>query len=302
MKHFKTIAEFHHFVGLPAPMHPLISVVDVASVPHRDVPEPMNMAMDFYSIAVKRMVNFKVQYGQRPFDFNDGIMSFLSPNQVLHIDVDNKGKKAERSGWVIYIHPDFIWNTALAKNIRQYDFWDYSLNEALFLSDKEEATINSVIQSIFEEYQANIDRFSKSIIISHIEALLNYADRYYHRQFITRERSNHQVLERVETLLTEYFNSGDLLSKGLPTVAYLAGALNLSPKYLSSLLKVLTGQNTQQHIHEKLIEKAKEKLSTTDLSVSEIAFGLGFEHLPSFSKLFKAKTSQSPLAFRATFN
>lgn len=302
MKHFKSIAEFHHFVGIPAPLHPLISVVDVATVPHREVLEPMNMAMDFYSIAVKRMVNFKVQYGQRPFDFNDGIMSFMSPNQVLNIDVNDKSKKTEKSGWAIYIHPDFIWNTGLAKTIRQYDFWDYSLNESLFLSEKEETTINSLIQNIFKEYQGNIDRFSKSIIISHIEALLNYADRYYHRQFITREKSNHQILEQVENLLAKYFNSDDLLSKGLPSVAYLADALNLSPKYLSSLLKVLTGQNTQQHIHDKLIEKAKEKLSTTELSVSEIAYGLGFEHLQSFSKLFKAKTSKSPIEFRASFN
>ncbi|WP_345949686.1 helix-turn-helix transcriptional regulator [Mucilaginibacter sp. PAMB04274] len=302
MRHFKSIAEFHHFVGLPAPLHPLISVVNVATVPHSDNPDPQSMAMDFYSISVKRMINFKVQYGQRPFDFNDGIMSFIQPNQVLNIGVDDKGKKAEKSGWVIYIHPDFLWNTALAKTIRQYDFWDYSLNEALFLSEKEETTINNIIQSVFEEYQANIDRFSKSIIISHIEALLNYADRYYHRQFITREKSNHQILERVETLLADYFNNDDLLLKGLPTVAYVAESLNLSPKYLSSLLKILTGQSAQQHIHEKLIEKAKEKLSTTELSIGEIAYSLGFEHLPSFSKLFKAKTSKTPVEFRASFN
>jgi len=302
MKHFKTIAEFHHFVGLPAPLHPLLSVVDISTVPQSYNPESIKIVMDFYSISVKRMVNYKVQYGQRPFDFNDGIMSFISPNQVLSIDVDDKGKKVEKSGWVIYIHPDFIWNTALAKSIRQYDFWDYLLNEALFMSDKEEAIINSVIQSIFEEYKSNIDQFSKSIIISHIESLLNYADRFYHRQFITREKSNHQMLERLETLLTAYFNSDDLLSTGLPTVAYLADMLNLSPKYLSCMLKMLTGQNTQQHIHGKLIEKAKEKLSTTNLSVSEIAYGLGFEHLTSFSKLFKAKTSKSPIEFRASFN
>jgi len=302
MKHFKTIVEFHHFVGLPAPLHPLLSVVDISMVPQSYNPESIKIVMDFYSISVKRMVNYKVQYGQRPFDFNDGIMSFISPNQVLSIDVDDKGKKVQKSGWVIYIHPDFIWNTALAKSIRQYDFWDYLLNEALFMSDKEEAIINSVIQSIFEEYKSNIDQFSKSIIISHIESLLNYADRFYHRQFITREKSNHQMLERFETLLTAYFNSDDLLSTGLPTVAYLADMLNISPKYLSCMLKMLTGQNTQQHIHGKLIEKAKEKLSTTNLSVSEIAYGLGFEHLTSFSKLFKAKTSKSPIEFRASFN
>jgi AraC family transcriptional regulator, transcriptional activator of pobA len=160
----------------------------------------------------------------------------------------------------------------------------------------------SIIQNIEQECRANIDKFSKSIIISHIETFLNYADRFYHRQFITREKANHQVLERLEKLLNDHFNSDEHMSKGLPTVQSIADSLNLSPKYLSSLLKVLTGQNTQQHIHEKLIEKAKEKLSTTDLSVSEIAYELGFEHLQSFSKLFKTKTKLSPLEFRQSFN
>ncbi len=158
------------------------------------------------------------------------------------------------------------------------------------------------MDTIQQECRSNIDAFSKRIIISHLETLLNYADRFYHRQFITREKANHQLLERLETWLSDYFDNGDLPSKGLPTVSHIADSLNLSPKYLSSLLKALTGQNTQQHIHEKLIERAKEKLSTTELTVSEIAYELGFEHLQSFSKLFKTKTSQSPLAFRASFH
>jgi len=302
MRHFKTISEFHEFRNLPKPQHPLISVIDVGTVTHLNDDEPINLILDFYAISVKRMRNVKVKYGQHPFDFNEGIMSFMSPNQVFSIAVDNKDEEVEKSGWVIYIHPDFIWNTPLAKIIKQYDFWDYSLNEALFLSEKEEVIILAIIQNIRQEYHSNIDKFSKSIIISHIEALLNYADRYYHRQFITREKANHNILERLEKLLTDHFNSDDLISKGLPTVGYLAQSLNISPKYLSSMLKVLTGQNTQQHIHEKLIEKAKEKLSTTDLSISEIAYELGFEHLQSFSKLFKIKTKQSPLEFRASFN
>ena len=302
MKHFKAIKEFHRYLNLPAPHHPLISVIDVGAVPQPDRHEPVNMVMDFYSISVKRMSNVTLKYGQHPFYFNDGIMSFMSPNQVFSIGAYDVGKKIEKSGWVIYIHPDFFWNTPLAKTISQYDFWDYSLKEALFLSEREETIINKIIQNILQEYEANIDKFSKRIIVSHIEALMNYADRYYHRQFITREKTNHQVLDRVEKLLTDYFNGEDLISKGLPTVAYLAGQLDLSPKYLSSLLKVLTGQSTQQHIHDKLIRKAKEKLSTTNLSVSEIAYELGFEHSPSFSKLFKAKTRQSPVEFRATFN
>lgn len=300
MKYFKTISEFHQFVNLPKPHHPLISVVDVATVPH-SYNEPVNMAFDFYSVSVKRMDNVKIKYGQQPFDFNEGIMSFMSPNQVFSIAVDNKNETIKKSGWVIYIHPDFIWNTPLAKTIKQYNFWDYSLNEALFLSAKEELIINNIIQNILQEYNSNIDKFSKQIIISQIESLLNYADRFYNRQFITREKSNHQILERLETLLDDYFNSHDLIGKGLPSVQYIAEQLHLSPKYLSSLLRTLTGQNTQQHIHDKLIEKAKEKLSTTHLSVSEIAYELGFEHLQSFSKLFKLKTKVSPVEFRQGF-
>ena len=302
MKHFKTISEFHEYLHLPKPQHPLISVLDVATVPHLDSDEPMNMVLDFYSLSVKRMNNFKSTYGQQPFDFNEGIMSFMSPGQVFSIAVDNKAEEVKKSGWVIYIHPDFIWNTSLAKTIKGYDFWDYSLNEGLFLSAKEETIINNIILNIQQEYNSNIDKFSKQIIISQIESLLSYADRFYNRQFITREKAAHQILDRLEGLVSGYFNSDDLINIGLPTVQHIAGQLHLSPKYLSSLLRVLTGQSTQHYIHDKLIEKAKEKLSTTNLSVSEIAYELGFEHLQSFSKLFKTKTKLSPLEFRQSFN
>lgn len=198
---------------------------------------------------------------------------------------------------MVLIHPDLLWNSPLAQQIRTYDFWDYSVHEALFLSPKEEETLIQLLQNIRHESRANIDQFSKRIILSHIETLLNYADRFYHRQFITREKANHQILERLEHLLNQQFDNGTL-----PNVHDVAAQLNLSPKYLSSLLKTLTGQNTQQHIHEKLIEKAKAQLSTTELSVSEIAYGLGFEHVQSFSKLFKSKTQYTPVAFRMTFN
>lgn len=301
MKHFKTISEFHEFRNLPKPQHPLISVIDIGTVTHHH-DDPTSLVLDFYAISVKRMHNVKVKYGQHPFDFNEGIMSFMSPNQVFSMAIDNKHEEVKISGWVIFIHPDFIWNTPLAKTIKQYDFWDYSLHEGLFLSEKEEDIIAAIIKNVVQEYHSNIDKFSKNIIVSQIEGLLNYADRFYHRQFITREKANHQLLERLEILLIDYFSNDDLISKGLPTVEYLAQSLNVSPKYLSSLLKVLTGQSTQQHIHEKLIEKAKEKLSTTNLSIGEIAYELGFEHLQSFSKLFKAKTKQSPMEFRASFN
>ena len=293
---------FHELRDLPKPQHPLISIINVETVTHLRNDESMALAFDFYSIAVKRTHNVKVKYGQQPFDFNDGIMSFMAPMQVFTIAPDKKNEAVKQSGWVLLLHPDFLWNTQLAKTIKQYDFWSYSLHEALFLSDKEEIIINSIIQNIVQEYHANIDKFSKQIIISQIETLLNYSERFYNRQFITREKSSHELLSRLEKLVSDYFNSDDLINRGLPTVQYIATQLNLSPKYLSSLLRVLTGQNTQQYIHGKLIEKAKEKFSATNLSISEIAYELGFEHLQSFSKLFKTKTSFSPLEFRQSFN
>ena len=305
VRRFKTISEFHQFRKLPKPDHPLIGVFAVENVARLSIDEPMSWLYEFYCVGMKKVVNtknVKLKYGQQEYDFDEGVMSFVAPNQVLSLAVEDNNEGIKQSGWLLLIHPDFLWNTPLAKTIKQYDFWDYTVHEALFLSEKEEATLAGILLHIKQECLSNIDKFSKSIIISHLETFLNYADRFYHRQFITREKANHHILERLEKLLSDHFNSDDLMAKGLPTVADLAQALNISPKYLSSLLKVLTGQNTQQHIHEKLIEKAKEKLSTTDLSVSKIAYELGFEHLQSFSKLFKIKTKQSPLEFRESFN
>ena len=242
-----------------------------------------------------------MKYGQQEYDFDEGVMFFMAPGQVFSIEVKNHST-SKRSGWILFLHPDFLWNTYLAKTIRQYEYFDYSVNEALFLSEKEEVTINNIIQNIQREYHSNIDKFSQQIIISQIEVMLNYAERFYHRQFITRKITNHKILDRLENILTDYFNSEDLLKNGLPTVQYISEALHVSPNYLSGLLKTLTGQSTQQHIHDKLIEKAKEKLSTTDLSVSEIAYELGFGYPQSFSKLFKTKTNFSPLEFRQSFN
>jgi AraC-like DNA-binding protein len=297
----KTIREFHRSRGLLPPEHPLISMVDYSDVQRpADIGET-NWVFDFYQISIKRGMSAKMKYGQQQYDFDEGIMFFVSPNQVFRIEPDSEVAE-KKSGWMLLIHPDFFWNTPLANTIRQYEFFDYSVNEALFLSDKEEKTLNHIIENIKQECHANIDRFSKQIIITQIESLLSYAERFYSRQFITREKSNHQILERLEKLLTDYFNSDNLISKGLPTVQHIADTLHVSPKYLSSLLKVLTGQSTQQHIHDKLIDKAKEKLSTTQLSISEIAYELGFEHLQSFSKLFKAKTDISPVEFRQSFN
>jgi AraC family transcriptional activator of pobA len=302
LRRIKTISEFHQLRQLPEPEHPLISVINLKLLKPVFVGDDAILTLDFYWIALRHASNVKARYGQQFYDFNKGILSFMSPNQVFTVERSNEKEVPEKSGWALLIHPDFIWNTSLAKSIKQYDFFDYAVNEALFLSEKEETILNGIIEHIRQEYHSNIDKFSKQIIITHLENLLSYSERFYNRQFITREKTNHQVLDRLENLLSDYFSSADLITIGLPTVQYIANTLNISPKYLGSLLKQLTGQTTQQHIHGKLIEKAKEKLSTTHLSISEIAYELGFEHSQSFSKLFKTKTKLSPLEFRQSFN
>jgi AraC family transcriptional regulator, transcriptional activator of pobA len=297
----KTISDYHKFMGHPKPQHPLISVINLESIKYLPFTEPMSFSYDFYCIALKRTPNAKYKYGQQDYDFDDGVMYFMSPSQVFGYEPTNNSP-SKPSGWILLLHPDFLWNTPLAKKIKQYEYFSYSVNEALNLSEKEERTLANIIQNIEQEYHSNIDKFSQDIIIAQLEVLLNYSERFYQRQFITRKIANHKILNQLEDMLTAHFNSDDLMEKGLPTVQNIAETLNVSPNYLSVMLKVLTGQSTQQHIHDKLIEKAKEKLSTTDLSVSEIAYALGFEHSQSFSKLFKQKTNVSPLEFRASFN
>ncbi len=298
---FNTISEFHKYSNLPKPEHPLISLVDYSQVNYPTTSDEIKWVQNFYSIGLKRNVNGKFNYGQQKYDFDEGVLAFVSPQQILTIEI-NQNVEVNASGWLLLIHPDFLWNTPLAKTIKNYDFFGYSVNEALFLSEKEEIIIVDILKNIQREYQSNIDKFSESIIIAQIELLLNYGERYYERQFITRKITNHQILIKLEETLNEYFNKENAINKGIPTVKQISETLNLSPNYLSSMLKVITGQSTQQHIHNKLIDKAKEKLSTTDLSVSEIAYELGFEHPASFSKLFKNKTNSSPIKFRQSFN
>ena len=295
----KTISQYHQLMELPKPEHPLVSLINFESIKRLPDMNPLSMVFDFYSISLKRNFKGKMRYGQQEYDFDEGIMFFISPGQVFSIETN---AELRHSGWLLLVHPDFFWNAPLAKTIRQYEYFSYSVHEALYVSDKEETLIAGLMQQIQLEYQSNIDKFSQDVIVAQIELLLTYAERFYHRQFITRKITNHKILNRLEDLLTAYFNGDDVIKKGLPTVQYIADNLNVSPNYLSSMLKVLTGQSTQQHIHDKLIEKAKERLSTTALSVSEIAYELGFEHSQSFSKLFKSKTKLSPLQFRESFN
>ncbi|GAB3557678.1 helix-turn-helix domain-containing protein [Spirosoma fluminis] len=298
LQRINTITEYHQLMGLPKPQHPLISVVRFDALKRLPAEHPNSIMYTFYSIVLKRNFMGKMKYGQQAYDFDQGVMLFLAPGQVFSIESD---ETVDHSGWLLFVHPDFLWNTPLAKVIRQYAYFSYSVSEALYLSEREEAMVTGIIETIEQEYHSAIDAFSPRVIIAQLELLLIYADRFYNRQFLTRTITNHKILDRLEAILADYFNSDALVENGLPTVQSIAETLNVSPNYLSSLLKVSTGQSTQQHIHDKLIEKAKEKLSTTDLSISEIAYALGFEHSQSFSKLFKSKTAISPVDFRRSF-
>lgn len=233
-------------------------------------------------------------------------MFFAAPHQVVGNNDQVNDRQVENQcsnqQITLLMHPDFLLSYPLAKTIKRYHYFSYSINEALHLSAKEKEIVLSIFRNMEDELNNHIDEVSHDVVISQIELLLNYAQRFYKRQFITRKPVSDTILQKLEAVLDEYFNGEESLTNGVPTVQSLAARLNFSPSYLSDMLRSLTGQSTQQHIHNRLIEKAKERLSTTGLSVSEIAYALGFEHPQSFSKFFRNKTNQSPLAFRASFN
>ncbi len=296
----ESLSDVHRAFGLPAPAHPLISLINGAATRVVQSSLPRSHVLNFYKISYKPNLAGRLKYGQAYYDFNEGGLLFAAPNQVIGNHANNEAEAC--SQFAPLIHPDFFGNYPLAKKIKQYGFFSYATNETLHLSDKEKETIISIFKIIDDELNSRIDDFSQDVIISQIELLLNYANRFYKRQFITRKAVSSDLLQKLEEILDGYFNTEQSLSQGIPTVQYLAEKLNISPSYLSDMLRALTGQNAQQHIHHKLIEKAKERLSTTSLSVSEVAYELGFEHPQSFSKLFKTKTNLSPLEFRRSFN
>lgn len=302
-RRLKTISDLHRFNTLRAPAHPLISLLDYTEIRPTAIDNELRWIQEFYTISIKRNVTGKYRYGQQSYDFDEGLMTFFAPEQVISVQlIEEDLTNRKPSGWILAIHPDFFYGTSLAEKIKKYPFFNYSVREALFLSEKEEGVINGLLGNIEAEYEANLDEYSQQIIISQIELLLNYAERFYKRQFLTRKITSHQILEKLESFIEEYFSADDLAHQGLPRVQQVAEHLNLTPDYLSTLLRNLNGQTTQQYLHNKLIERAKIKLSTTELSVSEIAYGLGFEHPQSFSKLFKTKTNQTPLQYRSSFN
>ncbi|EHQ24213.1 helix-turn-helix domain-containing protein [Mucilaginibacter paludis] len=295
MNAINSISEFHRLLSLPEPKHPLVSVINLAESVFLDEEVWKGFVNRFYCVALKREAKGKIRYGQQHYDYDKGVLSFTAPNQVQYLDLQ---QMECGSGELLIFHPDFLRQHPLANTIHNYGFFDYAVNEALHLSAEEEEDLLVILHKIDKECQ-HIDKHTQEIILSQIELLLNYSKRFYERQFITRKNNNSELLVKFEKIVDEYF-AGEV--SGLLTVQYIADKMNLSPNYLSDLLRVHTGQSTQQHIHEKLIGKAKERLSTTSLSVSEIAYALGFEHAQSFSTLFKKKTNLSPLEFRQAFN
>lgn len=294
----KSISQLVRVLGFPAPLHPLIALVDYNAVSIDMFPKGQKISLDFYKISFKPTFKGHIKYGQGYYDFEEGGLAFLKPKQIVISPEETESYE----GIALYFHPDFIRNYPLGKTINQYGFFSYDVSEALFLSAKEKEIIANLFASIANELENNIDHFSQDVLVSQIELLLNYSNRFYNRQFITRKAVNHNIITSLDKLLDNYFEERTSQKDGLPSVKYISTELKLSQRYLSDMLNSLTGLNTQQYIQNAIIEKAKEKLSMTNLSVSEIAYELGFEHSQSFSKLFKTKTNVSPLEFRNSFN
>ncbi|AXB56714.1 AraC family transcriptional regulator [Flavobacterium fluviale] len=295
----KTISELHQLFALSKPDHPLVSVIDFASLSYKHSNIWEHFTNDFYCITLKKGVNGKFKYGQRDYDFDEGMMTLTKPGQVFSVTQTNDNPV---TGFMLVFKSDLMNHYPLGKTINNYGFFSYSVAEALHLSEKEDVIISGLLKQMQDELKNNIDHYSQDLIVSHLDLLLNYINRFYGRQFITRKNSNYDLLSQLEQLLFDYFDKENATFSGLPTVQYLSQQLNISASYLSDLLRNITGQNTQQYIHNYLIERSKQLLTTTNLTVNEIAFSLGFEYPQSFSKLFKKKTDLTPLQFRKSFN
>ena len=296
--HIQSITESHRLMGLQPPKHPLISVIDLKDLYGLEYGgERFNS--DLYMVSLKDGASGSIGYGRVSYDFTDGLMIFTKPNQVLFNE--SKVIDPDAKGWVLLFHPDLIRKSELGKNIDQYSYFSYEVHEALHLSDDEKNTLNDLIAKIRQEYSQNIDKHSQKLIISTIELLLDYCNRYYDRQFYIRTNYNQDLISKFEALLKEYYSSDKPHQLGIPSVKYCGEQMNMSPNYLSDLLKKETGKNAKDHIYYYITNKAKNKLLGTTLSVSEIAYDLGFEYPQHFSKLFKKKTGISPAQYRNAY-
>ncbi|TYA74962.1 helix-turn-helix domain-containing protein [Seonamhaeicola marinus] len=301
MQHFKTLSSYLDYLELPRPEHPMLSVFNSKGEGHLPCPRESSppITNDCYSISFKKYIAGNLNYGRTKYDFTNGALIFISPRQVLQWD---KSIVFEQKGFSINFHEDFLKGTELSQQIKKYGYFSYSINEALHLSPKEEKQIESIVENIEIEYQNNQDAFSKEIIISQLDTLLKYANRFYERQFLNRKEISSDLLEQFNMHLTEYFESGKLQENGIPKIEQVANELSVSQRYLSDTLKKETGKTTTEHIHLHLIDEAKNILLQPNKSVSEVAYELGFEYPPYFSRLFKRKEGISPTEYRKNIN
>lgn len=295
IREIKSISQMHQILGLEKPMHPAISLVNMKDVKLSKELFNQKYIWDFYMISLK-FDNCELQYGRQYYDFEEGTLVFSSPGQVFK--AKKQPETLNENGWALYFHSDLIRKSDLGKNIKSYGFFSYKANEALHLSGKEKEKILRCTEAIEDECQQNIDKHSQTVIVSNLDLLLNYCNRFYDRQFYTRSTHQQDIVEKIEALLLNYFSLDKTVHQGIPTVKFCAEQENLSPNYLSDLLKKETGKNTQEHIHFHLIEKAKNLLLSSNLSVSGIAYDLGFEYPQSFGTLFKKKVGMSPNKYR----
>ena len=292
----ESITQLHELIGYEKPKHPQISLIEYGKIiPQLPMDENLKISTGFYSIGLKEHP-CEMKYGRKYYDFHEGSLVFMAPGQTFSAIRERENIRV--GGWGLFFHPDLIRKSPLGEKMKEYSYFSYDVHEALHLSDREKQTITSVVRTIEEEYSQNLDSYSRDLILSNLELLLNYCNRFYGRQFLTRTHVNKDVVSRFESFLAKYFDSDRPQSEGLPTVKFCAKEMGYSSNYLSDMLKKETGKNTQEHIHFHLIEKAKNMLLGTEEPVSRIAYTLGFEYPQHFSKLFKSKTGMSPAAYR----
>lgn len=293
-----TISQAHQSVGLPAPKHPMVSVVRTADFRPTIDFRGIKVINNLYQITLKDLGCGNLMYGKNSYDYEEGTLVFTSPGQVTVFDGEMPENMENDKGWTLAFHSDLIRKSNLAEKINQYSFFNYEVNEALHVSEDERKTIEELLDKIVKEYSQNIDKHSQNLIISNIELLLDYCTRFYDRQFYTRTNINVDFVSKFEKLLKTYYNTEKADDLGLPNVQYLAQKLNFSSNYLSDLLKKETGKTAQEHIHLFVINKAKNSLLNSNSSISEIGYSLGFEYPQHFSSLFKSKTGMSPSEYR----
>ncbi len=291
------ITQVHDFLQLPKPKHPLVSVLPITDEMTNYDYGDYSYVFGFYQISLKSGISGSLSYGRNSYDFQEGTMVFMKPNQTIKIENNQEYKGA--SGWTLLFHPDLIGKSELGKMISTYSFFNYETNEALHLSDDEKRSLTELVSKIEKEYNQNIDKHSQELIISNIDLLLKYCKRYYDRQFYTRTNLNKDLISRFENIMLDYFNTEKAKDLGVLTVNFCANELNMSANYLGDLLKNETGISAKEHIQSFLIDKAKTKILTSTQTISEIAYDFGFEYPQSFNKLFKSKTGLTPTQYRS---